>query len=386
MVEAGRPCARTNSVWSLYLDESGRFDRADEAVCVAGVMLREPPSREADTILRAVYRRIDPIAWYPPHATDLRLPAWWIGAWALATPADRAAHPAAQTIEHAAALCARSSAEPDLAEMFIALERGRRPKREALDDASRWLRQRHPAIADALTGLARDVERRYRDVAGELLDRFGADRCFAVAASDDGRTPPDGPDRYLALLVLLFERVFALLRSRPAERHTVWVFAATRNVHDPRVGSRPLQPRDVGACVRAAERFPFDAPSTTTDPWVRLVVASTPRYEDAVPAGVVLADFVANRSRRPLAANRPWRDLHRELVADTRLPFEAVPRGAPVSGLCPTVAATGSPRDAVARAFATGRVDGPSGSVGWRSEQARRWAEVAASVHRRGAP
>lgn len=384
--EAGRARARTDSVWSLYLDESGRFDRADEAVCVAGVLLREAPSREADAILRGVYRRIDPIAWYPPHATDLRLPAWWVGAWALASPADRAAHPAARTIEQAAALCARASSEPALAALLARLERRSRPRHDELAAASSWLRRNHPALADALSDLARDVERRYRDVAGALLDRFGPDRCFAVAAGDDGRAPPDGPDRYLALLVPLFERVFALLRARPAERHTVWLFAATRDVHDPRLGARRLQPRDVGDRVRAAERFAFEAPTTPTDPWVRLVVASTPSYEEAVPPGVVLADFVANRSRRALATNRPWDELRAELRAEARLPFEAVPRGAPALGLRPTVAASGAPRDAVARAFATGDADGPFGPAGWRSDQARRWAEVAAAVRRGGSP
>ena len=387
MVE--RPRARTEIDWGLYLDESGRFDRPDEAVCVAGVMLQEAPSREADEILRAVYRRIDPIAWYPPHATDLRLPAWWVGAWALASPAARAAHPAARTIEHAAALCAQASASPELAEMFTALDRRRRPKHGPLASASRWLQRAHPAVDRALRDLALDVERRYQAVAGALLERFGPDRCFAVVASDDGHTSPspvDPPDRYLALLVTLLERVFALLRARPAERHTVRLFVAERDVRDPLVGERKLRPQDVSACVRLAERFPLDAPTAPTDPWVRLVATLTMPYEEVAPPGVVLADFVANRCRRPLMTNASWDDLRRELTAATRLPFEATARSCSTLGPRPTVATTGSPRVAIARAFTPDGIEAPPDlSPGWRAEQSRRWTEIAATLRAGGA-
>ncbi len=383
----GRVRARTETEWGLYLDESGQFDRDDEAVCIAGVLLQEPPSGEGDDILRGVYRRIDPIAWYPPHATDLRLPAWWVAAWVLASPAARVSHPAARTIEHATALCAASAAAPELAEMFSLLGRRRRPKRRPLASASTWLRRHHPAVARALSDLALDVERRYQDVAGALLDRFGPDRCFALAASDDGSEspPPDGPsDRYLALLVPLFERVFALLRARPAERHTVRVFAAERDVDDPVLGlgeRRLLRPQDLSDCVRLAERFPFDAPGSPTDPWVRLVPMLTVPYEEVAPPGVVLADFVGNRCRRVLAGRSSWRDVQRELSLATRLPFEATTRACEALGPRPTVASTGAPRVAIARAFASGENDLPvGGTTEWRQEQARRWIEVASAV------
>lgn len=53
----GRPRAGTEIEWGLYLEGSGRFDRADEAVCVVGALLQEPPSGEADDLLRGVCRR-----------------------------------------------------------------------------------------------------------------------------------------------------------------------------------------------------------------------------------------------------------------------------------------------------------------------------------------
>ena len=383
-MEVGRPRAGTEIEWGLYLDESGQFDQRDEAVCIVGMLLQEPPSGEADDILRGVYRRIDPIAWYPPHATDLRLPAWWVAAWVLASPEARAAHPAARTIEHAAALCAQARAAPDLSEMFELLDQQRRPKHGALARATRWLDRHHRPTADALRELARDVERRYQDVAGELLRRFGPDRCFAVAASDDGLSAPspaDQSDRYLALLVPLFERVFALLRARPAERHTVRLFAAERHVFDPVLGSRRLRPQDLDACVRLAERFPLDAPATPTDPWVRLVSTMTMPYDEFAPPGVVLADFVANRARLPLAGNAPWSDLHRVLTADTRLPFEAAARSCPTLGPRPTIAANGPARHTIAQAFGhDGDTSPPDTPPGWRSDQAQRWCEVAAML------
>lgn len=386
---AVREGGRTALEWALYLDESGNFAAPDEPVCIAGVMLQEAPSQEADEILRSVLKRIDPIAWYPPHATELRLTAWWVAAWALASPSARDAHPQARTLEHAAALCALACEEPPLVAMFAALRRERCPSYDALKTASWWLHRRHRAVNDALRDIANEADRQYRLVASRLVDQYGPSRCFVVAASDDGAEPPpaSGPrDRYLALLVVLLERVFALLRTRPAERHTVRVVVAGRNVLDPALGARPLRAQDVGDCVRRAERFPLDPPREPADPWVRLVPAMTTRYDALTPPGVVLADFIANRCRRALHATVSWSTLRDELVATTHLPVEVTARALPTMGPRPTIAAAGAARVAITRAFEPDAPDVPVDPGGpWPVEQARRWAEVAAALRAGGA-
>jgi hypothetical protein len=377
LMASGRDARVTG--WTLSIDESGDFAAPDAPVCVAGVLLQEPPTPEADAILRGLLTRVDPLVRYPPHATELRLPAWWVAAWVLAPAEVRAAHPRRRTLDAAAAWCERAAADPALASMWAALRDGRRPAYTTLATASGWMRRRAADVAADLHGLANDVERRYRLASAALVERFGAGGCLLVAASDrgDATHTPTAPDRYLALLDVLFERVFALLRARPPERHVVWVVAATRRVQDAALGDRPLRAQDIGDCVRRAERFPLDAPAGPTDPWVRLLPAMPEAYDERVRPGVVLADFVANRCRGPLASAPWWYALQAQLTDATGLPVEAVPRCTAGAGPMPTVAASGEGRARLAETLA-GAPTEPwiERAGGWDLEQAQRWARA----------
>jgi hypothetical protein len=297
----------------------------------------------------------------------------------LAPSEVRAAHPRRHTLDAATAWCERAAADPALAGMWAALREGRRPAYDTLATASGWMRRRAAEVAADLLGLANDVERRYRLASTALAERFGPAGCLLVAASDrgDATRAPTAPDRYLALLDVLFERVFALLRARPPERHVVWIVAATRRVRDAALGDRPLRAQDIGDCVRRAERFPLDAPTGPTDPWVRLLPAMPEAYDERVRPGVVLADFVANRCRGPLASAPWWYALQAQLTDATGLPVEAVPRCTAGAGPMPTVAASGEGRTRLAETLA-GAPTEPwiEREGGWDLEQAQRWARA----------
>ncbi len=365
--------------WVLHLDESGDFASPGNAVLVAGIMLQERPSEAADQILAGVLRRIDPLVPYPPHATDLRQPAWWVARWMLADPAVREIHPARQVLDRAAATIQRGGSAPLLARMNEQLQLAQTPDYDALQLATRWLRDRDSALCRELESLARGAEDRYRAIGTQLRTLYGDARCHVVAAADPGGVSLEGADRYLSLLTVLFERVFALLRARPAQRHEVRVVAAQRHVTDTRMGRRRmLMPQDLGECVRQAERFPLFAPVSAPDTIVRILPWSSVSYREQVPPGVALADFVANRVRRVLLQGPGWEKANDEIVAVTGLTTMVPARVLPDGGAQPTIAATGAPREAVAAAFqGVSAMDLPLLSGRWTIEQAQRWIAVA---------
>jgi len=366
----------------LHLDESGDFSSPDEPVFIAGLMLQERPSDVADEILGNALRRIDPLVPYPPHATDLRQLAWWVARWMLADVTVRDGHPARDTLDRAAALLQRASADRAVAPMLAALEEQRMPGYDVLRSATRWLRAHAPALRPELESLSRRAEDHYRSVGARLRALYGDARCHVLAAADPGGLSPDGADRYLALLTVLFERVFALLRASPAQRHEVRVVAAQRHVTDGRVlHRRMLMPQDLGACVRRAEAFPLLAPVTAPDGNVRILPWASVAYREQVAPGVALADFVANRLRGVLLQSPGWDALSEAIVAATGLPVMATPGVHPSGGARPTIAAAGPPREAIAAAFRARPEGGsPLKGVAWDAEQARLWIAVAEAV------
>lgn len=373
--------------WTLHLDESGQFSNPNEPVLLAGFLLQEPPSDAADEILGGLLRRIDPLIPYPPHATEILWPAWWFARWVLASPEVRAAHPARAVLDQAAGVFQRAGAVSALDEMSSQLQQSQTPDYDSLRDASRWLRGRDPVLYAQFEVLRRNAEDHYRAIGARLQTLYGDDRCWLLAASDPGAVAFDGPDRYLSLLTVLLERVFALLRAHPAPRHEVRVIAAQRHVTDGRVSRRRmLRPQDLGDCVRKAEAFPLHAPEVAPDKAVRIIPWSSVAYDEQVPPGVALADFVANRVRRILMQGRDWNRTSSDVVASTGLTAVARPGVRPSGEALPTVAVAGPPREAVAAAFRgppPPRPPAPGRS--WSAEQARRWITLADALRAEGA-
>ncbi len=369
--------------WSLHVDESGNFDDPEEVVLVAGAMFHEPVTRRGDEILRAALKRMDPLIPYPPHATELALIAWWVAAWRFADPSVRVSHPARAHLDRASEVVERNAARPELATFTAALAAERRPSYEATRAASDWLARNEPGVAARLRALTRQAEIDYQHLGEELQRRFGPDGAFVVAAMDPGRAhaiTTETGDRYLSLLVVLFERIFAVLRARPAERHVVRVTAAVRHVSVPLVGRRPLRPQDLGDCVRRAERFALDPPSGPVDPFIRVVPGTTPRYDQNAPPGIVLADFVARGLRHAVRdLSQQWSTAEARAERGVRFPASVVPRVTPGGARCPTVAAVGEPRARVALAFAGGVVPPAAGNT-WMDQQADAWITVATAL------
>lgn len=374
---------RHETSWLLFLDETGDFDDPAAAVAIAGLLVQEThPAMLAG--LRAPIAALNPVVPYPPHASMLNLSlAHWV-AWSRAAPAARAAHWRADWMATADRELAGSTW---LAKVLATpLQRGNEWY-AALQQIDAMLPSRAPGAARLLEAVRGEHEHRMVSFLDALAGRYGPERCLAVAAAEAPGIDGGGSDRYLSLLRVVMERVLLLLRSRPAARHRVRVLAAGRHVEASPFPRRiDLRSRDVADAIRAAERFPLDAPPAGgPDAWVHLVPESPQPYDAQVHPCLVLADFVANRLGWPLRRCSSWPALSDDVRRRTALPAEAAPRWLAPARPCPTIAAAG-PAGEVVRALFGGELDrgGALQSLrdrkvrpGWAREQAERWIDVA---------
>jgi hypothetical protein len=365
--------------WLLFLDESGDFSDPVASVCIAGFLLRAEEKGGEDLWLRGLLARRFPEVEYPPHARFLNRDAFHLANWLLR---DRPDIPGVSrdSLERLAALLCEKSASRAAMACRGAIDAGKVPRWEDLAELEPELQGALPTEFQTLRGLVDRSRAAIVAVLEEVRARYGDERVFAVAGADTRiREADDGPvrDRYLALLEVVFERVLALFRKEPPERHKIWVRAAERHVSLPWGLTLHLRHFDVGQAVRAAERRPPLAlsPGVGADPHVRLVPMEPPRFDGDVHPGVVIADFLANRMREPLGASSPWREVREAAGGRVALPVETPPRMYPDVSL-PTVAADGLPRRAIAAAFEGREPVGLEGARGWAKEQAARWVEA----------
>jgi len=266
-------------MWSLFLDESGNFDDAEAPVMVGGLLVHESPNRLWD--LRDHLEHIYPHVDYPPHRRDLNraagvLAAWrrssrrWTGAWPdFAAIWDRCAREApllCDAIEHAVSVGRAYDAVTEL------------------DLAMQWFdREGH----DALSELDVDCIGRTWD----LLDTVGRVRpAYALLALDAGgaNQPQRYTERYVALVGALLERV-ALLTEPTSESEEVVVYWGVRNSLEHR---KPLTPAELNGALADA--------ATIAPRRLYWYVAQGSDYDEGVHPGIVLADFICNRTLGPL--------------------------------------------------------------------------------------
>ena len=364
--------------WLLFLDESGDFSDPAASVCIAGFLLRAEEKGEDVSWLRRLLQTSFPDVSYPPHALYLNRDGFHLANWMLrGRPPIRGIETAA--LERLARLV-EESPSPVATAFREAIAAGELPRWQELKAVEPELRWALPTEAQALRGLVERSRMEIVRVLEEVVARYGPERVFGVAAADPRiREEDDGParDRYLALLEVVFERVLALFRKEPPERHKIWVRAAERKVSLPWGLELHLRAADVGGAVRAAERRPPLplAPGVKADPHVRLVAMEPPRFDAEVHPGVVIADFLANRLREPLGQAKSWNEVREAAEGRQALPLETSPRLYPDVSL-PTAAADGKPRRAIAAAFCGGEVPAVGDGPGWAREQAARWIEA----------
>jgi hypothetical protein len=374
--------------WVLFLDESGQFERVTEPVCIAGLLLQEQ-RWSAMKPLRREIARANPLVPYPPHATDLNLAATHLALWQLATLGAQQGHPFARQFRSAAGAL-RSLAAPPVRRFHQGVARGRLPRWDDLASVNMLLQRGHARCFAELGAVVDWSDEAYVSVIHNLRETYGDERCFVVAAADHGAfDESDSPaeDRYLELLVVLLERVFALLRTRPPARHFVAVVPAVRDVMGVAGVPAPLSQADVERCIARATRFPLDPPSDGPDEYVRMNAEIPQEYDERVAPGIVLADLVANRLNRLAAARPPWGQLGRETISRTGLRIEATPRVQPDAAPHPTLAADGEARRIIGQAFelvcveratsAAATIGTATVPAGWERDQAQSWVKLA---------
>jgi len=375
----------------LFIDESGNERVEADWLVVAGVLV-EPQDRDSfQGAVREALGRLMPGLGYPPHASVQGSPA---GRLAFTWLNERDA--AAQSLELRALLeeTRRLSSCPlprRVQAFFDALARGREPDYVTeMGPCNDWLRSSRPRLHEQWQQFVdRDREGMVR-----LLQRLQESSSLAVVAAaaqvGDLNFDEPGPSGfayglYLTLLEVLLERAVALLRA-PAPPHQIWTTVAVRDVPRWAYPEVRLVPGDLGRAIHEASQFPLlrAAPLHSS---TRLLPERIVKYDERVPAGVVLADFVANRLRRVLKGLPPgagaWNDVEREVRQTLGLPLLLQPRAIPEAGRLPTVATIDPARQAILLAFTGPAATGPAPVLAvpplrrqWQLDQAERWMDA----------
>lgn len=296
----------TPEVWQLFVDETGAFDAADvEESFVVGLLVRaeDTPSSRA-SMREALQSAFATVPW-PPHATDLNVPAWRpylhaAGSTAGAAQTDPRVAKAARALASCEAF--RAAVGPSA--------RSRRDLRAALEAASHWLRKRQPDLVSELEALAvrerAEAARRIRAVLGSPPGRAW----LVVAAA----RPVDEPvrlgaqlttDPYVDALETLLERVHLLVASHDhgeaSERApVVWCHVATRSVEGAGASNARTEvgPEAVGELIGRARLH--GRPVRGRDVTLR-AARQVYRYDAGVHPGIVAADVLANGAHHELA-------------------------------------------------------------------------------------
>lgn len=380
--------------WTLFIDESGSVEDADDLHVVAGLLLATDDTTSLASTLRQRLEAIYPLWPYPPHAAPLNLPTSRVAALLRGQVGEG---------EAAAWLAARSgplkdylqrSKEPAARRFRSEVKRwtrgGREPGFDTLRAADCLLRQALPTEHARLESECLQQERRVRELLSALgeVPKTQATVLAGVSLPGAPDVPPDGlaytgkcgirRDRYVRALEVLLGRAFLLLQRERAQ--VVRLFVATRTVGvraiSPRRGGLDLYPHYVGdIALQAAEGLPTLAAAPRFVP-----VGSPNRYDASVHPGIVLADWIANRARRALMA-RPKGDPVQTLTDHGALGLAASPLPVVLTGVAggplPTVGVDGAARRAIRAALSGGDVVNEPLRPAWVETLSRPWLQSA---------
>jgi hypothetical protein len=357
--------------WTLYLDESGQFSDASDAVAVAGLLVDEeaggPSPREVEFGLK---RMLPEFPW-PLHASILNQASYV----ALAVASEgrrkgrrrvsaegREADFVRLAEEASAWLETRDAA--GVALVLGALEEGREPRYEVLRRLTRLLLDERKRWSLRLDGRTREAWAYVRDAAMKIAGTAERPCAYLVACSETrkGDAGAGEDDRYFGHLEALLQRVRALLGRREGS-HFVSVRVLGRSVTEPVVAApRPLLMADV---ERVIQRSVSDGGGA-----VRFRSEQVARFEATVGVHFVLADFFANQARRVLGDPAVGlAEAERSLVAELGAPARS---GSPPR---PHVAATGDAQRFLLAAPGDRVVlEAGAGCRRWAVEQALEWA------------
>jgi len=369
--------------WRLFIDETGRFSDPVGDVAIAGLLVRCDVAASSSARLRTALVDAAPDLPWPIHTAYLNVPVMAALTRHASTRTGRARtgdagrDPDLGGLVERAIICLRGRLPDVFAKVVEQIAEGSEPPLEAVKDLDRELRHGEPSVHRALDDRVRHAASlivRVIRALGRVDSRSGTDVAVAVVvAAEPYRSPvtPSGAEedretvRYLELLECFLERTADVLGHLGGPHH-VWLNVLNRPIRDPILGVRTV------LFVRHVHEVARRVIETRGD-LVRLVVEAVPPFDDRAHAALVLADFIANRSRQPLAgATTTLAEVERQLT--TRV-GAALRSGTPqVSHL----AASGIVRDHLNAARA-GNPPPPlasSETKRWAREQAAEWAGV----------
>jgi len=283
--------------WGFFVDESGRFEDPSDPVAVAGLLVArsEPVYRPSD-IRKALEASVPGFPW-PLHASFLNQPAYVaVAAYLIEPSVLDARRPGFGTVVRNAISICEADGISDLNVIVDAIKSGMKLPYDALTRLGDLMRRRTPQVAQQLVDISREAWRAVDLVAQRLLaarDHLGRPIAYFVAASETvcGDAGQSDTDRYFSVLQISIDRAASLIERRDGMQH-LELYVQRRDVHDARFGrSVPLTPQHVGLVARGIACRHLR---------VRLVPAETSGYGSDVSVEYVLADFLANRSRRHL--------------------------------------------------------------------------------------
>ena len=330
--------------WNCFVDESGDLDAGDDEVLLAGVLLpaRDDPFLSAR--LREAIRQVAPLVPWPFHR--------WLATKPCIYPLWREQRPRVELDAAVDDACRRALIvwEKHRSELLGELRQlcrvGEEPEPGQLRTLRRVLKKADRQGFERLLQYSQNTCQAVARRPAELVEAKWPDRrsglVFMVGEESAGANADDDEGRYFGLLVRLLQRVRDVLELQDGEQ-VVSVEAASRYATHPELPDADSRPTKLARnhLAEACSRVQSDPEGDELAPRVRLTAKSVSHYDDAVPAGLVVADNVANFLRRRLLRKPRLGPLQKSASSYFQLPISDEER-------CVSfVAATGTPAEAI---------------------------------------
>jgi hypothetical protein len=287
--------------WTLFIDESGDLHTPGSTGVVAGLLL---PGTDRGPLHTSVRKRLTDIfagLRWPPRASTLNIPLAALQGLGELKPAQRP--PELESVRRALGPLGERLPEADWQQLrTLDLEVAERHPEEH----RRLIQQRQLREARMHQLLA--------DLAGLGGDRPQAFLAFAEVDPSADDAPAGEPvvhDSYVRLLIELLSRVQGRLLHGERGVELVEAVVADRDLRlagSPSAGAPmtvPLMPRYLEGFVRQAHQHTLGAVGAQASS-VRIVATGRRRYRgEDTPAGLVIADWLANRGARRLREAPP---------------------------------------------------------------------------------
>jgi hypothetical protein len=384
-VTSGRSQFSRNAAtrWNLFLDESGNFSDPDDEVVVAGLLVRvDIPGSHPSQIRAALEAAVPDLPW-PVKASEFNRPVVFAIANYLKRRGRAATNPLERVADELVGEITRqeSGCYEAVSKALYGRQRIPYDALSRLDDLARrdWnryqvLRQATDASVAAIgrciqgLGLSREGDWRLSESARDAVLLVA---CGETLQGEDAAGDGDlETNRYLGLLRWTIVRAVDVV-ARMIGRQEVHLYVLDRDVTDTILGVRkrtPLHIRHVGPIARDVEA------KCSRDHRITVKLDAVSRYDDRMHAALVLADFVANRTRRGLRAQP---DALSAVEGQIGLEVRCCVRSGDPSAS--HLAAAGYAQETIERVRTASQgttAEAPVGARSWALEQAAEWTRV----------